>query len=34
MNEDIRRELIMEHYQNPLNRRRSDDNNYVKVNGI
>ena len=32
MNEDIRRELIMEHYQNPLNRRRSDDNNYVKVN--
>ena len=32
MEENIRREIIMEHYQNPLNRKLPDNNNYIKVN--
>lgn len=33
MDEEIKREIIMEHYQNPLNRKRSDDDKeYEKIN--
>lgn len=32
MDENIRREIIMEHYQNPRNRRRSEEESYLKVN--
>ncbi len=29
---EIRKALIMEHYQNPINRNRIDDERYIKVN--
>ncbi len=32
MEEQLRREIIMEHYQNPLNNEIPNDNNYIKVN--
>ena len=31
MNDEVKREIIMEHYQNPLHRHVSDDS-YIKVN--
>ena len=32
MDENIKREIILEHYQNPLNRVRHDENDYDKIN--
>ncbi len=32
MDPDIKRAIIMENYQNPLNRERKDDSSYTKVN--
>lgn len=33
MNEDVKREIILEHYQNPINRKRHDnEEGYIKVN--
>ena len=32
MNEEVKREIIMEHYQNPLHRHEVEDDSYVKVN--
>ena len=32
MDENVRREIIMEHYMNPLNRGIKEDNNYIKIN--
>ena len=32
MDETLKREIIMEHYQNPLNRHIIEDESYVKVN--
>ena len=32
MDENLKREIIMEHYQNPLNRRVIEDDSYIKVN--
>ena len=32
MEENLKREIIMEHYQNPLNRHIVEDKNYIKVN--
>ncbi|MBQ6840688.1 MAG: SUF system NifU family Fe-S cluster assembly protein [Bacilli bacterium] len=32
MDETIKREIIMEHYQNPLNRHIIEDESYIKVN--
>lgn len=32
MDETLKREIIMEHYQNPLHRHEIDDDSYVKVN--
>ena len=32
MNEELKREIIMEHYQNPLNRHVIEDESYIKVN--
>lgn len=32
MDETLKREIIMEHYQNPLNRHIIEDDNYIKVN--
>lgn len=32
MNEEIKREIILEHYQNPLNRKRHEEEGYIKVN--
>lgn len=32
MNEDIKREIILEHYQNPINRKRHDEDGYIKGN--
>ncbi|MBE6155627.1 MAG: SUF system NifU family Fe-S cluster assembly protein [Firmicutes bacterium] len=32
MDENIKREIIMEHYQNPLHRYVVEDDNYIKVN--
>ena len=32
MDENVKRELIMEHYQNPLNRKIIEDPSYIKVN--
>ena len=32
MSEEERRELILEHYQNPINRGLIDDDSYIKVN--
>ena len=32
MNPGLKREIIMEHYQNPLHRHRVDDEDYDKVN--
>lgn len=32
MDEEVKREIILEHYQNPLNRKRMDDKDYIKVN--
>ena len=32
MDENIKREIIMEHYQNPINRHIVEDNSYIKVN--
>lgn len=32
MDENLKREIILEHYQNPLNRKKNDDERYQKVN--
>ena len=32
MDETLKREIIMEHYQNPMNRRVVEDGSYIKVN--
>ncbi len=32
MDENLRREIIMEHYQNPRNKKECQDNTYEKVN--
>jgi len=32
MDENLKREIIMEHYQNPLNRHLVEDDSYIKVN--
>ena len=32
MDETLKREIIMEHYQNPLNRHIVEDESYIKVN--
>lgn len=32
MNSDIKREIILEHFQNPINKENVDDENYKKVN--
>ncbi len=32
MDEAIRKEIIMEHYMNPINRKSIEDKNYIKVN--
>lgn len=32
MDENLRREIIMEHYQNPINMHAIDDDTYIKVN--
>ena len=32
MDEELRKELIMEHYMNPINRDTIEDPNYIKVN--
>jgi len=32
MNSDLRREIILDNYQDPMNRGLIDDDNYVKVN--
>lgn len=32
MDETLKREIIMEHYQNPLNRHIVEDDSYIKVN--
>ena len=32
MDENLRREIILENYQNPINRERIKDNRYIKVN--
>ena len=32
MNEEEKREIILEHYQNPVNRGLIDDDTYIKVN--
>lgn len=32
MNEDLKREVILEHYQNPLHRFVPSDDSYIKVN--
>ena len=32
MDEQTRRQIIMEHYQNPLNRKKIEDEGYLKVN--
>ena len=32
MDENLKREIIMEHYQNPLNRHVIEDESYFKVN--
>lgn len=32
MDESVRRQIIMEHYQNPINRRKMDKEGYIKVN--
>jgi len=32
MDENLKREIILEHYQNPLNRKRVDNSLYIKVN--
>ena len=32
MDENLKREIIMEHYQNPLNRHAIEDDSYIKVN--
>lgn len=32
MDDSLRKELIMEHYMNPINKDTIDDNNYIKVN--
>ena len=32
MDETIKREIIMEHYQNPLHRHQINDDSYIKVN--
>lgn len=32
MDEFVKREIIMEHYQNPRNRKRSEEESYLKVN--
>ena len=32
MDENLKREIIMEHYQNPLNRHLVEDESYIKVN--
>ena len=32
LDEETRKAIIMEHYQNPINRNIIEDNNYIKVN--
>ena len=32
MDDNIRKEIIMEHYMNPINRDTIEDSNYIKVN--
>jgi len=32
MDENLKREIIMEHYQNPMNRHVIEDDSYIKVN--
>ena len=32
MDENIKREIIMEHYQNPINKNTIEDSTYKKVN--
>ena len=32
MDDSLRKELIMEHYMNPINKDTIEDNNYIKVN--
>lgn len=32
MDSELKREIIMEHYQNPLNRKTIDNKKYIKVN--
>lgn len=32
MDENLRREIIMEHYQNPRNKKRVEDSSYEKIN--
>lgn len=32
MEENVRRQIIMEHYQNPINKRKMDEEGYIKVN--
>lgn len=32
MDESVRRQIIMEHYQNPINKRKMDEEGYIKVN--
>ena len=32
MDEEVKREIILEHYQNPLNRKKIEDEGYINVN--
>ncbi len=32
MDEEVKREIILEHYQNPLNRKKIEDDGYINVN--
>ncbi len=32
MDKELSREIILEHFQNPINKEEIDDNNYLKVN--
>lgn len=32
MDEELRREIIMDHYQNPRNKTKKEDNSYEKIN--
>ena len=32
MDEEVKREIILEHYQNPINRKKVEDESYISVN--